>query len=455
MTPVDTAVVVLYSALVLSIGYFFGRNESSEEYLVNNRNTRSLFLVFTIASTGMGMGTFLGVSSSAFSTGISYGVTYILASVLGLVFVAFFAPRIKEFGDTHRAHTLGDWFEHRYSRKNKILVAVIIFIAYFFWMGLQFVGVGGLVQVVSGLDFQAALILSSLVCVIYTAWAGIRSDFYTDALQFFVIVITLYLVLLPTGLLKSGDFVATLPQGHLDVFAFGGPSFFFGGLIFGLPVFLVCMEVWQRGYAASGKGDARRVFLWSALVLIFLYVPALVLGLIARKLLPDVKPDFALFEMMKAYLPSGVFGLSVAGILAIAMSCVNSMILVGSITLLKDIHITFIKNLDEREMLWWGRVYTFGYGMLGLIAASLLPDIVRLQIISAATLAVMSPAIIGGFLWKRATSEASFWSILLGLGVTMGLYPIMPSHSFIPGMLMSVVLFVGISLARGPRIPNV
>lgn len=446
MTVLDTFVVLLYLLVVLYIGFFFGRNESSEEYLVNDRNTRSIFLVFTIASTGMGMGTFLGVSSTAYSTGISYGITYTLASVLGLVFVAFFAPMIKEFGDTHKAHTLGDWFEHRYSRSNKLLVAVILFIAYFFWMGLQFVGVGGLVQVVSGMDFKIALVLSSLVCVIYTAWAGIRSDFYTDAVQFVVIVITLYLVLLPTGVFEAGDFVSSLPPGHLDIFAFGGPSFFFGGLIFGLPIFLVCMEVWQRGYAASGKKQARNVFLWSALILAILYVPALALGLIARKLLPSATPDFALYEMMKAYLPSGIFGLSVAGVLAIAMSCVNSMILVGSITLLKDVHITYIRDLTDQERVWWGRLYTLCYGVLGIVAAYLIPSIVKLQIISAATLSVMSPAIIGGFLWKRGTADASFWSILPGLVVTLGLYPFAPSHSFIPGMFVSVILYIGISM---------
>ncbi len=448
MTLLDTLVVLLYLIIVLYIGFLFGRNESSEEYLVNDRSTKSIFLVFTIASTGMGMGTFLGVSSTAYSTGISYGTTYILASVLGLVFVSFFAPMIKEFGDNHKAHTLGDWFEHRYSRHNKLLVAAILFIAYFFWMGLQFVGVGGLVQVVSGMDFKIALVLSSLVCVIYTAWAGIRSDFYTDSMQFIVIVITLYLVLLPTGLFKAGDFVSSLPLDHLDIFAFGGPSFFFGGLIFGLPIFLVCMEVWQRGYAASGRKQARNVFLWAALVLTVLYVPALALGLIARKLIPQTAPDFALFEMMKAYLPSGIFGLSVAGVLAIAMSCVNSMILVGSITILKDVHITYIKDLNERERLWWGRFYTLCYGILGIVAAFLIPSIVRLQIISAGTLSVMSPAIIGGFLWKRGSAGASFWSILSGLIVTLGLYPFAPSHSFIPGVFVSVVLYIGISILQ-------
>ena len=46
-----------------------------------------------------GIGTFLGLSSSAFESGISYGLTGFLAVFIGWIVVAKFAPRIKKFGD--------------------------------------------------------------------------------------------------------------------------------------------------------------------------------------------------------------------------------------------------------------------------------------------------------------------------------------------------------------------
>lgn len=445
ISAIDWIIILVYLGLMLLVGFLVGKKESIEDFLVNSRKTKTALLVFTIVSTSVGMGAFLGTASSAYQTGISYGLTVFLASIIGLIFVALFAPKIKRFGDKHNAHTLGDWFGIRYSKNNRILVSLVILIAYFFWTGLQFVGIAGLVHVVTGISFQIALIAAALITIIYTTVAGIKSDFYTDAIQFFVIVIMVFLVLLPLSLIDIGGFsyFFNLPSNYYNLFAFGGISFFLGGLIFGLPIFLVGMEIWQRIYAASSEVAAKKAFLWSTLVVFFMFFPVLLAGLAAIKLVPGVNPDFALFELMKKILPVGFLGIGIAGILAVAMSTVDSLLLVGSVTILKDIHKTFINpDLDEKQMLKFGRIYTFFYGLFGLVAAYLMPNIIKLQIISAATLSVLSPAIIGGFIWKKANSKGAFWSILIGLIITFAFYPWMPTMSFIPGTLTSIILFI-------------
>ncbi|HII15419.1 MAG TPA: sodium:solute symporter family protein [Nanoarchaeota archaeon] len=433
---------------MLIVGFLVGKRENIEGYLVNNRKTKTILLIFTIVSTSVGMGVFLGISSEAYKNGISYGLTMMIASVLSLLLVAYFAPRIKQFGDKHKAHTLGDWFAVRYSSKNRLLVSIIILIAYFFLTALQFVGIAGLIHVISGLDFTIALVAASLVTIIYTTAAGIKSDFYTDAVQFVVMVFTLFLVLLPLSLIKSGGlgFLGSLPASHFNPFAFGGISFFIGGLVLGAPLLLVSMEIWQRIFAATTESEAKKVYLWSALLLVIFFIPAILLGLIAFKAVPGISPDFALFELMKQGLPAGFMGLGVAGILAAAMSTIDSMILVGSATILKDIHKTFINpDLTDKQMLRLGRIYTCSYGLLGLAAAYLIPHIIQLQIISGSALLVLGPATIGGFVWKESTAKASFWSILIGFIATFSLYPLMPTLSFIPGTLISLILFIAIS----------
>lgn len=448
MNIIDYSVIVGYLLLMLIIGFVVGKREDLEGYLVNNRKTKTILLIFTIVSTTVGMGVFLSISSATYQTGVSYGLTYTLATIFGMLLIAYFAPRIKHFGDEYKAYTLGDWFAVKYSNKNRLLVSIIILIAYFFMMALQFVGIAGLVHVVIGLDFQVALIISSLITIIYTTAAGIKSDFYTDAIQFAIIFFTLFLVLLPLSLIESGgfSFLKELPSSFFDPFAFSGISFFIGGIILGATAWVVCMELWQRIYASTTEKEARKVYLWSVVLLIFLFIPAILLGLIAFKVVPGVNPDFALFELMKKGLPAGLLGLGIVGILATAMSTVDSMILVGSATILKDIHKTFINpRLSEKQMLGWGRFYTFFYGIVGLVVAYLIPHIIQLQIIGAGTLVVLTPATIGGFLWKKSTAQGSFWSILGGMIVTFSLYPFMPTLSFIPGAFVAFILFVIIS----------
>ena len=445
---IDLLIISVYLFIILIIGFLVGKKENLEGYLVNNRKTKSILLVFTIVSTTVGMGVFLAISSASYKNGISYGLTVMLASVLSMFLVAYFAPKIKRFGDKYKAHTLGDWFAVKYGKKNRLLVSIIILVAYFFLMALQFVGISGLVHVISGLDFQIALIITSLITIVYTTVAGIKSDFYTDAVHFVVMILTLFLVLLPFSLMKSGglSFLSSLPTSYFNPFAFSGISFFIGGLVFGATGFLVSMDIWQRIYASTTEKEAKKVYIWSAFLLIIFFIPTIFLGLIAFNVVPGVNPDFALFELMKIGLPVGLLGLGIAGILAAAMSTVNSMILVGSITILKDIHKSFLNpDLSEHQMLRLARIYTFSYGLLGLVVAYLFPNMVQLQIVSAATLVVLAPATIGGFVWKKSTAKASFWSIIIGIIITFALYPWMPTLSFIPGTLTSLILFIIIS----------
>jgi solute:Na+ symporter, SSS family len=446
--PIDLIIVGIYLLVMLTVGFFVGRKEDLEGFLVNNRKTKTALLIFTIVSTSVGMGALIGISSAAYQTGISYGLSAILAGFFGLLFVALFASKIKKFGDEHKAHTIGDWFGIRYSNKNRLLVGIVVLIAYFFYLALQFVGVSGLIHVATGIDFQVAMIISSLITIAYVAFAGIKSDFYTDAIQFFVIVFVLFFVLVPASIKDLGGigFLAELPAKYFDPFAFGGIGFFFGILILGLPMLLVGMDFWQRIYASTNAKEAKRVFIWSALLMVIFLIPAIIIGLAASQLLPGMNPDFALFELMKQKLPIGILGLGIAGVLATAMSTIDSMILVGSATILKDIHKTFINpKLSDSQMLKWVRIYTVGFGLLGLIVAFLIPNIIQLNIIGASTLMVFSPAIIGGFIWKKATAKGSFWSILIGVIVTFALLPIIPKTSFLAGTLLSLILYIIIS----------
>ena len=318
MHPLDLTIIVLYLLGLAYVGCWLLRKGSLEEFLVNGRKTKFFLLIFTIISSNVGIGTFLGFSSTAFETGISYGLSGFLGVFIGWIVVAKFAPRIKKFGDEHKAHTIGDFFGIRYSKHNRLIVSLIILISCFLLEALQFVGIAGLLQVLVGVNFKIIMFISSFVVIMYATVAGLRSNFYTDIIHFWVIVIVLFFVLLPVGLFNAGGIkiISSLPARYFNPFAFGGPGFFIGALIFCIPVLLLSMEVWQRIYASSTEKEARRVFIWAAIVNVLFIIPPIVLGLIATKVVPSSRPDFALFELMKVMLPPGLFGLGIAGVIA-------------------------------------------------------------------------------------------------------------------------------------------
>jgi len=89
-----------------------------------------------------------------------------------------------------------------------------------------------------------------------------------------------------------------------------------------------------------------------------------------------------------------------------------------------------------------GRKVTAILGIMALIVALLVFNIVHLAIQAISFYVVLTPAIIFGFYWKKANNKAAIWSIIIGLmGVVAYLF-IDPVQAFIPGVVLSFLTFI-------------
>jgi len=446
VSSLDLGIIIVYLAVMLAMGFFLGRKESVEGFFVNNRKTKLFLLIFTGLSTGIGAGTIIGSASAAYDSGISFGVSFAIASLIAWSFLAWIAPRIKEWGDKLGAFTFGDFLAARYSEGVRKVSRVVVLVAYFTIAAVQFVAFASLTEVVSGISFEVALIVAALVTITYTIFAGIKGDFYTDAVQFFVMLpVFFFLFFLGTKRIGLGELFRSVPQEFLNPTNYAGPTFFVAIIIFGFLLLFVSVEVWQRVFAAVNAKTARRAFLFSGILKVAAIASATIFGLMAFKLVGDVDKDAALFILMRELLPPGILGLGFASVLAIIMSTIDSMLMVGSATLTKDYYLLKNPDADDRKILFMGKLFVFLFGIGAFIVAFFVHDIVRLAVTAVSILATFMPALLGGLLWKRATATAAFWSILLGFITTLALLPFMPDLAALPAIILSITIFVSIS----------
>lgn len=444
LNPLDLAVIIIYITVILAVGFFVGRRESLEDFLVNRRKTKLVLLVTSLVSSTVGAGFVFGTAAAAYQTGISFGLTMFFANVFGLLIISYFAPKINKFGRENNAHTIGDFFAEKYSEKVRLLVALLTLVAFFTYLGAQFVAIASLIKIITGIDFTVALVASALATIVYVTASGIKSDFYTDFIQFWLMVIFLFMLLLPLGLINLGGFGAlkSLPSSYFDPFAFAGVEFFIGGLILGIPLYLVSMDMWQRIYAAENEKTAKRVFQLGAVVIIPFALLATLLGMMSAASQPNADPNAIIFNLMIQHLPAGLLGIGLAGVLAVVMSTIDSMLMAGTATLAKDFYKSFRKNASEQSLLKYARIFTVIFGLAGLATAFVFPAILDLVLVSAFILVLFVPATLAAFFWKRANSSAAFWSILLGFIVLLVALVFEPRKAFIPGTSVAIVLFV-------------
>jgi len=442
IATLDLTIVLVYIVAILGFGFFLSRNEGSEGYFVNNRKTKLFFLIFTALSTSVGAGTVLGVASTGFETGISFGIMFMIASALGWILMAVLSPKIKKFGDSAGAYTFGDYLATQYSERTRKVGRWVVLVGYFFATAIQFVAFAQLINVVSNLDFTSALWIVALITILYTTLAGVKGDFYTDAIQFFV-MIPVFLFLFIKGFAIVGiNELFILPEGHLNLYNYSGPIFFWAGVLFAFPLILTSADAWQRVYAAFDEKTAKLAFYWSGFLKVIVIGAAIVIGLLAYHIVPNADADGAMFELMTTILPTGLLGLGLASILAIIMSTVDTGIMVGSATITKDFFLVKKPQATEKEKLKVGRISAFLFGLVGLLLAYVFQSIIALAVVSVQVLLIFAPALLGGLIWNIKNEKAAFWSILLGFVATLIVLPINYNFAFIPGLAVSLIVYL-------------
>lgn len=97
MNPIDLTIVIFYIVLLFAVGIIVGLRETADDFLILSRKAKVLLVLFSMVSTWVGVGTFVGTAAGGYDTGISVGFGAAVSALVGVIAIAFFAPTIKKF----------------------------------------------------------------------------------------------------------------------------------------------------------------------------------------------------------------------------------------------------------------------------------------------------------------------------------------------------------------------
>ncbi|XP_077989565.1 sodium-coupled monocarboxylate transporter 1-like [Glandiceps talaboti] len=116
-----------------------------------------------------------------------------------------------------------EYMEMRFNFPLRILVAIIFIIQSAFYMAACLVGPAIAIEAVQNFDFWKTIVLTGLLCTLYTAFGGMKGVIWTDVFQFFIIIGTLLAVIVMAAVKVGGFtevFEANNENGRLDIFGF-------------------------------------------------------------------------------------------------------------------------------------------------------------------------------------------------------------------------------------------
>ncbi len=428
ISNIDLAVVVSYVLGMLCVGYLVYRKAPSfEEYLVAGRSMTTPVLVCTLASTYYGLDVLFGTSELGFNEGVVAFFGYSELSLGIFIFAAFaLCKRLHEANFT----SLPEILERNYGRTTGILGAAASFL--YSIPALALFALGRITEVVFGLDAMVGAAILGAIALAYTLLGGLWAVAITDTIQFVLMCLTLA-VGVPLLMVEFGGFeavAATSPPGHLAIFG-DMPFWLLMAYVATNISFLVDPGFYQRIFAAGSYRQARNAILIATLIWVAYDWLVTAGGMLARvavaagALPADLHSNDALLAAVVLALPVGLVGVFIAGVLATAMSTIDSYTLVAGANISFDIYRPLRKpDATDQELLSLTRAGILFAWAAGFLLAFLFDRILALWVFMATGLSsmVLVP-IFAALYWKGPKKPlAGVLSCSLGLVSMIAFY---------------------------------
>jgi SSS family solute:Na+ symporter len=428
ISGIDLAIIAGYVLMMLGVGYYVMRKAPSfEEYLVAGRSMTTPILVCTLASTYYGLDVLFGTSEIAYNDGVVAFFGYSELSLAIYVVAAFaLSKKLRDANFT----SLPDILDRFYGRGTALFGASASI--FYSIPALSLFALGRITEVVFGIDARLGALLLGSVALLYTLLGGLWAVAITDTIQFVLMCLTLAIAV-PLLMGKVGGFEAV---------AEFAPDTFFAPLG-GIPILLMVAYAatglsilvdpgfYQRIFAAANARQARNAMLIAIGVWIFYdwLVTAggmmAAAGVHAGDLPADLHPNDALLTAVVYALPVGLVGIFLAGVLATAMSTIDSYTLVSGANLAYDVYRPLVKpDATDQDLVRYTRIGIVASWILGYALAFMFDRLMALWVFNATALTstVLVPIFMGLF-WKgRRTPLAGLMSCAFGFGSVIVYY---------------------------------
>ncbi|WP_103600550.1 sodium/proline symporter PutP [Campylobacter concisus] len=459
--------IAIYFGFLLFIGrYFYDKNASMNEYLLDNRRMGPVVTALSAGASDMSGWMLLGVPGALYATGIA-NVWMIIGLIIGAYCnYLFLAKRLRIYTEVASdSITIPDFLENRFKDRTKILRIIsglIILIFFTLYVSSGIIAGGKTFESFFGLKFAYGAVFTLVIVVFYTFFGGFKAVSITDAFQgllmFCVLVsipVVAYLSLdLPsdTNLIKE---ISKLDANHLNPFRdqtfwgiLGLMAWGFG--YFGQPHIIVRFMAIRD---SKELAKARRIGIgWMSIGLL----GAIMSGLIGfvyfsqRGGLSD--PETVFLKLGELLFPPFFIGIIISAVLSAIMSTISSQLLVTSSSVTKDFIFAFYKKeISQNTQTAISRYAVVVVAIVATMLAFISTDNV-LNVVGNAWAgfgASFGPVLLFSLYWKRMSALGALAGMIAGgatviFWITSGLNVYV--YEILPGIIASCIAIISVSI---------
>ncbi|TKB47463.1 sodium:solute symporter [Thalassotalea mangrovi] len=379
----DWLVFTVYVLVMISTGWYFNRQKSAntDEYFLGGHKMPVFLVAVSVLATSQSAATFLGGPDQGYRNDLSYLATN-MGAFIAAFFVAFFLiPKFYQ----HKVTTVYELLSQRFGKRAQKQAGMMYLFGRVFASGARlYMAAIAVSMILFGNISAENVIISTLVLttvgLLYSIIGGIRTVIYSDAIQCCVYVSAAILVLyfllqaIPADFSQILDALQNPPdreQSKLTVFNFNLDftssgvftvwSALTGFVLLNIAAFGLDQDMTQRVLTCKDARQGSLAMIYSVIMVIPVMFLFIAIGLLLYLLYQ--RPDLAMGETAQTInqtfsgekitifmyyvlneIPAGVKGLVTIGVIAAALSTLNSGLNSMASVLVQDMYRPYLEK---------------------------------------------------------------------------------------------------------------
>ncbi|MGG2091635.1 sodium/pantothenate symporter [Bacillus sp. S13(2024)] len=463
--------MMLSFVVVFLIGVYAARrvqttahNKFLQEYFLGGRELGGLLLAMTMIATYGSASSFIGGPGIAYNMGLGWVLLSAIQVVTGYIVLTVLGKKFAITARKMEAITLIDYLKGRYNNKAVVILSALCIIIFLFSATVaQWVGGGRLIESLTGLSYTTSLFLFTFFVLVYVLIGGFRAVALSDTILGLIMLLGTTIILIGTIIAGGGisnimhELVQINPNlvtpfgadGSLTKVYVSSFWILIGVGVVGLP------QISVRAMSYKNSKAMHQALIIGTVVVGTIMIGMHLTGVFARVVLPGVSvPDKVMPLLAMKVLPPWLAGIFLAAPMAAIMSTVNSLLLLVSSSIIKDIYVNYINENAAAQTVKRGTLWiTAIVGLLVYAAAIKPPDfLIWLNLFSFGGLeaAFLWPLVLGLY-WRRGNAAGALASIVVGVGSYMGFHLLLPNplgvHTVVfPVCLAFIAYIIGSTL---------
>jgi SSS family transporter len=383
------SVMGAYLLLLVGIGFYFSRGtQTSDDYFLGGGRVPWWAAGLSVFATMLSAITYIAIPARAYGTDWAYFLVAMGIPLVCIFVMYFYLPHFRKLNLT----SAYEYLEARFHWTLRIFGALTFVAFQFGRMGIVVLIPALALSAVTGLNVYACIVTMGFLATVYTVLGGVEAVIWTDVLQTFVLFGgAIAAILIVAGAVEGGlgeifsqaaasgklTFVRDWNNHDLSWTKDGILVLLIGAVFSNLLPYSSDQAVVQRYMTVKDEPAARRAIWVNALMCIpasflFYTVGASLYVFFSQQpetLAPLAKSDQIFPWFFFFQLPAGLAGLVFAGVLAAAMSSLDSSMHSIATVVSTDFYKRFRADVDDKDLLKFAKRLTIILGVIGTAAA--------------------------------------------------------------------------------------